>query len=279
MFIDPILFKFEVFVVVCLGLIVGSFLNMVIYRLKNGGKLALDRSRCTKCKKELGILDLIPVLSFLLLKGRCRYCKKKISWQYPIVELATGIIFVFIFLNTELLKNNIPILGGSSSLIIFAFSALVTAALIIIFVYDLKYYLIPDIVLTPSIVISVLFFLVLATLGGSYPLLSNLLGALIFSGFFFFQYAISKGKWVGGGDIKLGLLLGFVLGWKLSILALILAYVSGSIIALTLIALKKKTRKDILPFGPFLILSSFICMFFGEAIIYWYLNYFLTHSF
>ncbi len=138
MFLD-ILLNLFVFI---LGLCAGSFLNCVIYRLEKGKKMTA-RSYCPKCKKQLKWRDLVPVLSFLILKGKCRSCKKPISWQYPAVELATGLIFLLIF-NPELILNTLYLL-------------LISCFLVIIFVYDLKHYLIPDKVLFPAIVIALIY--------------------------------------------------------------------------------------------------------------------------
>lgn len=259
-------------IIFLLGLVVGSFINVIIYRLKNGGDIFFDRSKCPNCKKKLGVFELIPILSFIFSKGRCRHCNKKISIQYPLVEFITALFFVFTFLNNSFLSDNLSFLE-KNSINIFFFYSFLFSCLIAILVYDLKYYLIPDSIVFLALTLSIIYISVLVFLSGNILLIiSNIAGALIYSGFFFFQYILSKGVWVGGGDIKLGLLLGFVLGWKLSILSLILAYVAGAFIAVALIGLKKKTRKDILPFGPFLIGSTILALFYGEIIINWYLN-------
>lgn len=256
-----------------LGLVVGSFLNVVIYRLKKGGKFFFDRSRCPHCKKELKVLDLVPVFSFLFSRGHCRYCKKKISWQYPLVELGTAFIFFFTFLKLDLLKLNIPYIAVFGSFPLFVFFSFILSSLIIIFVYDLRNYLIPDFVLVPSILATFFIISLSYSIFKNFPISENILGALLFSGFFLFQYFVSSGRWIGGGDIKLGLLLGLILGWKLALVSLILAYIFGALIALILIALKKKTRKDILPFAPFLIISFVFSLFYGPLVLNWYLNF------
>ncbi len=258
--------------VLILGLVVGSFLNVVIYRLKNGGRIIADRSKCPYCKKELQVLDLIPVLSFLFFKGRCRYCKKKISWQYPLVELTTALSFILIFLNINFLGSSFPAFALWGDIILFLFFVFYLSSLIVIFVYDLRYYLIPDVVLLPAILL-VLAILVFAVPSSYFFILDNFFGALVFSGFFLAQYLISKGKWVGGGDVKLGILLGLILGWKLALVSLFIAYVTGAIVASALILLKKKTRKDVLAFGPFLIASFIIVLFYGQVILSWYLGF------
>lgn len=256
-----------------LGLIVGSFLNVVIYRLKNGGNIFISRSKCPHCKKKLKALDMLPVLSFVFYKGRCRYCKKEISWQYPIVELGTAIIFITTFINLAQLKINLPELPSLGDIIFFILLIFVLSSLLVIFVYDLKYYLIPDVVLFPSMIFVASILVLAAIISKNLFIVDNIIGALIFSGFFFVQYFISKGRWVGGGDIKLGFLLGLVLGWQLALVCLFLAYIIGASVALSLILLKQKTRKDIMPFGPFLIASFVFCLFYGPLVLNWYLNF------
>lgn len=259
-------------IIFTLGLIFGSFLNVVIYRLKNGGTIVSGRSKCPHCKKILGFFDLFPVLSFVSLKGKCRFCKKKISWQYPLVELSSALILVFVYANLFTIKQNFSALAGFNDYLLFAVLAYIFLSLFVILVYDQLYYLIPDVVLVPSFLVLVIFYLSSYFLGLSSDFLSYVLGMLIYSGFFAIQYFISKGKWVGFGDIKLGLLLGLLLGWQLTLVSLFLAYVFGSLVALALIGLKKKTRKDIIPFGPFLIASAFFCFFYGNLILDWYLG-------
>lgn len=256
-----------------LGLIVGSFLNVVIYRLKNGGNIIWDRSRCPHCKKTLGFWDLIPVLSFLAFKAHCRYCRKNISWQYPLVELGAAITFIVVFLNLDLLKNNFFYIAGLGSISVFIFFCFILSLTIVIFVFDLRYYLIPDVVLIPGILVTLGMFLLSFASSGKFSFFNNILGALIFSGFFLVQYFLSRGRWVGGGDIKLGLFLGLILGWKFTIVCLFLAYLSGAIVAIFLIILKKKTRKDILPFGPFLISAFVFSLFYGNYFLNLYLNF------
>lgn len=264
------------FTIFILGLILGSFLNVVIYRLKNGGTIVSGRSKCPKCKKKLSFLDLIPVFSFIFLKGKCKYCKKKISWQYPLVELASAFLAVFVFVNLGIVKNNFEVFSSFNEYFLFGILIYLFLSLLVIFVYDLLHYLIPDVVLLPALLFSVFIFLGTYFTGVNFSLIQHVLGMIIFSGFFAIQYFISKGRWVGGGDIKLGLFLGLILGWQLTLVSLFLAYVVGALVALVLMATKKKTRKDILPFGPFLIAASFISFFYGQAILDWYLRILLN---
>jgi len=260
LFLIPIVFIF--------GLLVGSFLNSVIYRIKNNQKIVFDRSKCPHCGHTLNWFDLIPLLSFVFLKGKCRYCQKPISWQYPLVELFTALIFVLpLVVPNNFLPHNIFLPNFWQ---FFCYYILIVSVLIVIFVFDLKYYLIPDKILFLGILISVLFNVLLFR----EALINKIFGALLFSSFFLFQYLLSKGKWIGFGDVKLGALLGFILGWKLSLVNLFLSYLIGAIISIGLITLKKKTLKSEIPFGPILIIGFFVSFLWGNEIILWYLNLF-----
>jgi prepilin signal peptidase PulO-like enzyme (type II secretory pathway) len=281
LFFYPFIFLF--------GLIVGSFLNSVIYRLSlpnfSWKKIIgpKERSYCPHCKHVLSWRDLIPILSFLDLKGKCRYCKKNISWQYPLVELATAILFI---LTIQKIAEDIPpeISGGMSSGGLFSggflnlcYLLIVACFLIVIFVYDLKHYIIPDEIVFPAIGIAFLYniFYSYFILHASYFILNTLYSALGASAFFFAIFLISKGKWLGFGDVKLAFFMGLFLGFPNIIVALFLSYLIGAIIGLGLILAKKKGLKSEVPFGPFLVTGTFSAFFWGEKIISWYLHSFL----
>jgi prepilin signal peptidase PulO-like enzyme (type II secretory pathway) len=240
------------------GLCIGSFLNCVIYRLEQKKDLS-GRSFCPHCRHTLSWKDLFPVLSYLSLGGKCRYCKKKISIQYPIVEIFTGLVFVLIF--SQLYNFNV----GSLVNIIFLFY--ITSVLIIIFVYDLKHYLIPDKILFPAIILSFVYRIINIT-----SFLDFFYASLIGSIFFLIMFLISKGKWMGFGDVKLAILMGLVLGIKGVLLALFLAFLFGAVIGTILIFFQKKGFKSEIPFAPFLVMGTFLAMIFSEQIISWYLN-------
>ena len=226
------------------GLALGSFLNCVIYRLEHNQSFLRGRSYCPYCQHQLDLRDLIPVLSFLILRGKCRYCQQKISWQYPLVEIFTGLIFLLI-INYQL------------SIINF----IIAPFLIIIFIYDLKHYIIPDKIIYPAILIAAIFNF------------TNWLSALGAAAFFLIIVLVSRGKWMGVGDIKLGFLMGLLLDWPSVLIALFLAFMTGAIIGIGLIVSGKKSLKSEVPFGPFLIGGTFIAMFWGQQIINWYLNF------
>jgi len=282
------------FVIFTVGLIVGSFLNVVICRLESGEKIINDRSRCPCCRHNLAWYDLIPVLSFIILKGKCRYCKNPVSLQYPVVEMATAVLFVLIFnfqsrvlgtIFNEFSISNFQLI----SIIYLLFWFYIASSLIVIFVYDLKHYIIPDKIIYPAIVITFIykFFEVLNfghwDLIGNCPESSGLeIGnlitvfnpfiAAILAGVFFLGIVIfTKGKGMGGGDVKLAFLMGLLLGWPLIIVAVFSSFILGSIVGIFLILFGKKKMKSMVPFGPFLVVGTFLALFWGKDIIGWYI--------
>jgi len=256
------------------GLIIGSFLNVVIYRLENGGKIINDRSRCLSCKHILSWADLIPILSFIFLKGKCRYCRKKISWQYPLVEIGTGILFIMI-VNYELRIMNYEYLIFNIQYFYLLFWFYIASIFIVIFVYDLKHYIIPDKIIYPAIVITLgfnLFNNIQYSIFNIQSIFNFLFPAFLASLFFYTIIVITKGKGMGGGDVKLAFLMGLLLGWPIILVSLFLSFIFGSLIGIFLILIGKKKIGSIIPFGPFLIVGTFVGLFWGEGIIEWYLN-------
>lgn len=249
------------FFVFLLGLIFGSFINAVVHRLKVEKSFIKDRSKCVWCDHVLAVKDLVPVLSWVFLRGKCRYCRRKISPHYPVVELFTALSFLVVYYVVGISDSHFLVNLQLATFLIF------TVFLIIIFIYDLKHYLILDQVVLPA---SVLAFVLNYFLG--IPWWSMLLAAFLGSGFFLIQYVVSKGKWIGGGDIKLGFLMGLMLGWPEILAALFLAYVIGSVIGVLLILFGKKKWGGRVPFGTFLTLGTYISMLYGEELIAWYLN-------
>ncbi len=268
-------------VVFIFGLVVGSFLNCVIYRLEKKESFLKGRSFCPHCKHTLCCWDLIPIFSFLILKGKCRYCQKKISWQYPLVEIATALLFLLIF--------NFSAFGGPAvgwqfyqNLLSIFYFLLAACFLLIIFVFDLKHFIIPDKVIFPAIAIAFLYRLFEVLKFGHWDLIGNwkleignFLGAAFGAAIFFLIIVlVSRGKWMGLGDVKLAFFMGLFLGFPNIVVALFLAFLIGAIIGVGLILVKKKNLKSELPFGPFLVTGTFIALFWGQAIVYWYLNLF-----
>ena len=243
-------------IIFILGLIIGSFLNCVIYRLENDKSFIKGRSFCPSCKHNLSSLDLIPVLSYLFLGGKCRYCKKKISIHYPIIEIATGLLFLLVFLN-------------STGFLEIAVSLAIFSLLIVIFIFDLKHSLIPDLAIYPAIILSLIWRIYI---GLDITIIYSL---LVSAGFFFLIVFLSKERWMGMGDVKLALFMGLFLGWPNIIVGLFSAFVIGSIVGLVLILNKKRSMRSEVPFGPFLITGTLIAFFWGQKIINWYLDLFL----
>ncbi len=239
-----------------LGLFVGSFLNVVIYRFKIGRSILKPRSFCPNCKHILAWYDLIPVLSFVLLCGKCRYCRKRISWQYPLVELSAGLLFILFYLKSGSLDWRL------------LFNLLFVSILVVVFVYDLKHYLILDKVIVSGAVLAVI-----ASIFLSKPeFLYALLGSAAAGGFFALLVLVSRGKWMGGGDVKLGFLIGLIVGWPSVLVSLFLAFVLGSIVGVLLIVFHKKTLKSAVPFGTFLAVATVTVMLYGEKMLDWYLS-------
>ena len=244
------------------GLLIGSFLNVLIYRIPRHENIAFPPSHCPSCKTRLKLLDNIPLLSYFQLRGRCRYCNEKISSQYPIIELSTGVLYLII-------------LNHFGLSIDFIFYSLIGSILIAIAIIDFRDMIIPD-----SLVLSILCLSITHKVINYYVhnismnIKESILGLLIAGGVFLLIVLISKGG-MGGGDVTLIGALGFVLGIRLILLNILLSFVLGATISILLLASKLKTRKDPIPFGPFTILGYFIVLLYGNDIIYWYFSLFI----
>jgi leader peptidase (prepilin peptidase) / N-methyltransferase len=260
-----------------LGSCVGSFINALVYRLKTNQSVARGRSMCPHCRHVLAWNDLFPLFSFLFLRARCRYCRAKISWQYPVVEFITGVLFVIVFLAIYQF-NNLTTAGLLNCQIVKLLAYWIFISfLTIIFLYDLKYYLILDQITIPAMAIALLF-QVFRIIYYQLPITNYqllFLSAILGGGFFLIQFLVSKGRWIGGGDIRLGFLMGLILGWPNILVGLFLSYILGSVVGLILIGLKKKQFGSEIPFGTFLTLGTFIALLWSEQLIHWYLTLFL----
>ncbi len=250
------------------GTIIGSFLNVVILRLPQEESL-LGRSHCTHCGHELGPLDLVPVLSFVLLGGRCRYCKKKFSARYALIEIITGLAFLAV---TAVLMPQ-SALGWLELVRALFFVGL----LIVVFAIDFEHFLILDTVVVPGLVLLLAINAVLdiglhqfLSLHGY--VISGLLGAVAGSLPFYALWLISKGKWMGFGDVKYMLLLGVALGLKMVGVALLVAFFLGALVSIFLLAVKKKHMSSQVPFGTFLSTGAFITLLWGPSLLAWYLS-------
>ena len=249
-------------IVFIMGIFIGSFLNVCIYRIPYNQSIVAPGSHCYNCSTPLKPFDLIPIISYVFLRGKCRYCGSHISIRYPMVELLTGIIFLLLFYKY------------SFSIMYYFLIALVCILLCIAFI-DYDHLIIPDELILFGFVLGLMYKLVLYFFNLQYikPIYS-LLGILVGGGLFLLIAIISKGG-MGGGDIKLMGMLGFWFGWKDILLISLLSFIIGSLVSIFLLLMKFKNRKDAIPFGPFIIISTFIVLFFSEQIVYWYFNLFL----
>ena len=241
--------------IICiLGLAIGSFLNVCIYRMPKGQSVISPPSQCTWCGKRLKFFDLIPIVSLILLHWRCRYCGEKISLRYITVEILTGLLFILCLSKFDYGFN-------------FAFAIIFVSFLIVISFIDYDHQLILDKIL--------MWFSgtgLLINLFADYTDIINLIyGSLAGGGTLLLISLLTQGG-MGGGDIKFMAALGLWLGLKLTLLTLFLSFVIGGIGSLLLLAFKIKSRKDFIPFGPFIAVAAFISMLYGNEIIAWYLN-------
>jgi leader peptidase (prepilin peptidase)/N-methyltransferase len=252
-----------VFFVAIFGLCIGSFLNVVIARIPDGRSIIHPGSTCPRCGILIPWYDNLPLLSYALLRGRCRSCRASISWRYPLVEAACGALFALAYGRFE----------WGLELV----SALVLlAGLVAITGIDLDHQIIPDVLSLPGIVLGLLLSLVPGGIGWR----TSLFGAVVGGGVFVLIIIGSKlvigQEGMGIGDVKLGALLGAFLGWKLVLLSILISMLSGGSLAASLLASGRKGRKDPVPFGPFLALGGMISLFWGEAILTWYFSQFLS---
>ncbi|WP_409227551.1 prepilin peptidase [Gudongella sp. SC589] len=249
-----------VFLIFIYGLLIGSFLNVLIYRIPRDENIAWPGSHCTSCGHGLKWYDNIPLFSYLFLRGRCRYCGERISLQYPAVEAVNAIIYVLLYIFFYQVKLD------------FVFYALISSALVAITFIDLKDQLIPDSLVLSVLILSILHKSLLHFYEGiPFPFVESLLGLLVAGGIFLLIVYFSGGG-MGGGDVTLIGALGFVLGLRRIFLVIFLSFLLGAIISVFLLATRLKTRKDPIPFGPFIVLGFFIALFLGDNLLDWYFN-------
>lgn len=261
-----------------LGLCFGSFVNAVVWRLheqetrKTRDKrlsILRGRSMCPSCKHELKAIDLLPIVSWASLGGKCRYCKKPISWQYPVVELQTSMIFVssYIFWPT-----NLDTLG----MIQLTMWLMLVIGFMVLAVYDLRWMILPNRVIYPMIVLGIIYVMITCMmLGTTEPLIQAFYGILVSSGLFYGLFQLSKGRWIGGGDVKLGIVIGLIIGGATqALLVLFIGSLLGSLVSIPLL-MSGVGRKKKIPFGPFLITATIIVFLFGASITTWYQSTFL----
>jgi leader peptidase (prepilin peptidase)/N-methyltransferase len=247
-----------------LGTIIGSFLNVVIFRLNTGMTIATGRSICMICNRNLRWYELIPVFSFVIQSGKCRRCLSKISNQYPLIEIITGIIFVLIAYKFLPILYSYPIFY-LWSFVVFAF---IFSLLIVISVYDIRHKIIPDKLVYIFILISFLSIFVGHFSGGLFlkiPTIENLISGPVIALPFVLLWLLSRGRLMGLGDGKLMIGIGFLLGLSSGLFAVILSFWIGTIVSLPIMFLSRKkiNMKTEIPFSPFLIASTLITFFFN----------------
>ncbi len=251
-----------------LGLFLGAIMNAKILRSEESIEFTSER-KCGLCAVPLSNSEMLPIVGYMAMKGRCKKCKSVVPWQYPATELAVGILFA-LFAARALLHVELPdFVTSNETFLLFMRDAIMTIALVLVFMFDYRASVIPDRVTIPAIIIAILLNFWLGMDVGM-----MLLGGLIIGGFFAVQYLLSNGRWVGGGDVRMGMLMGFLLGPVLGVVGLFLSYILGSIIGIFLLTVQKRELESHVPFGTFLALSTFICMLYGERLLGWYMGLF-----
>jgi leader peptidase (prepilin peptidase)/N-methyltransferase len=243
-----------------IGLAVGSFLNVCIYRLPRGESLVHPRSRCPHCGRALAWFDNIPVGSWLALGGRCRQCRRPIAWRYPVVELVTALLWILIAVTTP------PGVLLASRLVL-------ATALVVLFMIDLEHQILPNAITLPGIGVGFLF-----SLAGPPGPAASMAGIAAGAGIL---YAIAAGYYLlrgeegmGMGDVKMLAMIGAFLGWKAVLLTLVLSSFAGAIVGVALMAISRENLKYALPFGTFLALGALVAMLAGDDLIAWYAGFY-----
>ncbi|MCX8030878.1 MAG: prepilin peptidase [Thermodesulfovibrionales bacterium] len=252
---------FEI-IIFLFGLIVGSFLNVCIYRLPRGISIVTPPSSCPSCNSSIKPWHNIPVLSYLLLFGKCRSCSEKISIRYPLIELLNGVLYLTANFLFGFGWHLIPIFGFLSSMIVITF-------------IDLDFQIIPDLITLPGILLGLLSATLIMPdpfdLNENVGFSNSIIGLLLGGGLFFLIAVLSRGG-MGGGDIKMMAMVGAFLGWKAVLMVTFIGSLVGSVFGIFLMLFKGKGRKTKVPFGPFLSFGSIVTLFLGNIILKWYLN-------
>jgi prepilin signal peptidase PulO-like enzyme (type II secretory pathway) len=301
------MYTMVILILVILGLCLGSFVNALVWRLreqeqaskkskvhkvnsgsksrtlnlknfklstsKNDLSILKGRSMCPDCHHTLAAKDLVPVLSWVTLRGKCRYCHESISWQYPLVELVTAALFVasYVYWPPEF---------NTMGKVNFAAWCVVLVGFVALFVYDLKWMMLPNRITYPLIGLTTVLAIVNFTVfdGGMTGLMNTVISMVIAAGLFYALYRMSDGKWIGGGDPKLGLVIGLTITAPLqAFLVLFLASIIGTFVAMPGLLSKKLKSTSHIPFGPFLIIAAIIVRLFGAGITAWYRRRFLLY--
>jgi len=247
-------------IIFVIGAVIGSFLNVCIYRVPRNLSIISPASRCPSCNMPIKFYDNIPFLSYILLGGKCRVCKAGISFRYPLVELLNAVLFVFVVWR----------FGFAWHTVIYG---ILCSALVVITFIDLDFQIIPDVITLPGIFIGI----VAGSLLMPDPFIRNsllgfkasVIGLLAGGGLFYAIAVLSRGG-MGGGDIKMMAMVGALMGWKSVLLTIFLGSLTGAVFGIFLMISKGKGRKTKIPFGPFLALGTVITLFYGQEIFSWY---------
>ncbi len=241
------------------GAVIGSFLNVCICRLPEGRSVVSPPSACPSCGAGIRWYDNVPILSYLVLRGRCRSCKTPISWRYPLVEAINGLLTLALFVR----------FGPSLTfLALFLFCS----ALVVITFIDFDHQIIPDVISLPGIVVGFVFSFFLPWLGWQSSLIGIVAGGGTIWLIIELYYRLRKEEGMGGGDIKLLAMIGAFLGWRAILFTIFVSSLVGSIVGVSLMYLQKKDGKLAIPFGPYLAFGAVLYIFYGKQLIFWYLN-------
>lgn len=247
---------FIAIIIFAIGLVIGSFSNVCIYRLPRNESIIFPGSHCPNCNQQIKWYDNIPLISYIILNGKCRYCDEKIPIQYPLVEFLNAALYLFLFYFYGLQLHTVVYMLFCSALIIITF-------------IDLKEKIIPDVISFPFIALGFILSFMLKNISP----LNSLLGILVGGGSLYLVAIVGtyifKKEAMGGGDIKLAAMIGAFLGWQLTILSLFIGFLLGSIIGI-IVLIKTKGKTSDVPFGPFIAIGTIIALFFGQKILNWY---------
>ncbi len=273
-------------ILVLLGLCFGSFAEALVWRIHEQSKpkkervtankddlsMVKGRSMCASCQHTLAWYDLLPLVSWLSLGGKCRYCHKPIGWQPPLLELATACLFVLSYL---VWPATLIGLGRWTEFVIWLAFVVGFVALV---VYDLRWMLLPDRIVYPLLVLATVQVLLRVFIfhHDGWTLFTSFWGFICLGGLFYMLFQLSSGKWIGGGDVKLGFVLGILVGGPMSaILLLFIASLLGTLVSAPMLVSKRLKHSNRIPFGPFLIIAAIIVQLFGRTIVSWYTGHFL----
>lgn len=251
-----------------LGLLVGGLVNAVVMRTRESLMFTVARS-CAVCAEPVSSREYLPLFGYFAVRGRCGGCQAVIPWQYPATEVVFALAFIIFAARAGgLWDGALPdFVSPNEGLLLFARDAFAVTALILVFVFDYRASLIPDRITIPAIIAAIVFNLALGMPAGQ-----MLLGGLFLGGFFAVQFLFSGGRWVGGGDIRVGMLMGFLLGPWVGIAALLAAYIMGALVGVALLASKKRELSSHVPFGTFMALATILAMLFGDQAVAWYVG-------